>query len=65
MKLQYSKSTAGMLSTAYDIGGVAGSALIGIFIDRLVLINNYFHTFNQGATILLNTKLNLHLVSYC
>ncbi|XP_065674379.1 glucose-6-phosphate exchanger SLC37A1 isoform X2 [Hydra vulgaris] len=34
--LKYSVSMAGMLSTAFDIGGVAGSALIGIFIDRVM-----------------------------
>jgi sugar phosphate permease len=32
--LKYSKSQAGMLSTTFEIGGVLGSALIGVFINR-------------------------------
>ena len=33
--LKYSKVQAGMLSTTFEVGGVLGSALIGIFINRL------------------------------
>ncbi|XP_050411594.1 uncharacterized protein LOC126826657 isoform X2 [Patella vulgata] len=33
-QLNYSKSLSGIFSTVFDIGGVAGSALIGILIDR-------------------------------
>ena len=32
--LKYSKSQAGMLSTTFEIGGVLGSALIGVFINK-------------------------------
>lgn len=32
--LNYSKVQAGMLSTSFEIGGVLGSALIGVFIKR-------------------------------
>ena len=32
--LKYSKAQAGMLSTTFEIGGVLGSALIGVFINR-------------------------------
>lgn len=34
--LNYSKAQAGMLSTTFEIGGVLGSALIGVFINRYV-----------------------------
>lgn len=33
-QLQYSKGEAGMFSTTFEIGGVLGSAIIGIVIDR-------------------------------
>ncbi len=32
--LKYSKAQAGMLSTTFEIGGVLGSVLIGVFISR-------------------------------
>ena len=32
--LGYSKAQAGMLSTTFEIGGVLGSALIGVFINK-------------------------------
>ena len=38
--LKYSKAQAGMLSTTFEIGGVLGSALIGVFINRLALTRN-------------------------
>ncbi|KAK7089235.1 hypothetical protein V1264_024630 [Littorina saxatilis] len=34
-QLKYSQSTAGMLSTVFEMGGVAGTALIGVVIDRV------------------------------
>ena len=33
-QLNYSKAEAGMFSTMFDIGGVVGSAFIGIVINR-------------------------------
>ena len=33
-QLEYSKSTAGMLSTVFEVGGVVGTALIGVVIDK-------------------------------
>ncbi|XP_028397737.1 putative glycerol-3-phosphate transporter 5 [Dendronephthya gigantea] len=34
--LKYSKAQAGMLSTTFEIGGVLGSALIGVFINKVL-----------------------------
>ncbi|XP_028397736.1 sugar phosphate exchanger 3-like isoform X2 [Dendronephthya gigantea] len=34
--LKYSKAQAGMLSTTFEIGGVLGSAFIGVFINRIL-----------------------------
>ncbi|XP_076447736.1 uncharacterized protein LOC143284689 isoform X2 [Babylonia areolata] len=34
-QLNYPQSTAGMLSTTFEIGGVVGTALIGLVIDRV------------------------------
>ena len=36
-QLEYSKSTAGMLSTVFEVGGVVGTALIGVVIDKWVM----------------------------
>lgn len=33
-QLNYSKSDAGLFSTMFDIGGVAGSATIGFILNR-------------------------------
>ncbi len=33
-QLNYSKAQAGMFSTMFEIGGVAGSALVGVIINR-------------------------------
>lgn len=35
-QLQYSKGQAGMFSTMFEVGGVLGSAVIGIVLDRYV-----------------------------
>lgn len=43
--LKYSKIEAGMFSTAFEIGGVAGSALIGVLIDRFLGGRSYFGVF--------------------
>lgn len=32
--LKYSQAQAGMFSTMFEIGGVAGSAIIGFIVDR-------------------------------
>ncbi|XP_066283811.1 uncharacterized protein [Branchiostoma lanceolatum] len=34
-ELQYSKAQAGLLSTSFEVGGVLGSATLGVFIDKL------------------------------
>jgi len=36
LNLEYTKAQSGILSTAFEIGGVFGSAGIGFFIDRIV-----------------------------
>ena len=34
LQLKYTKTMAGALSTAFEIGGVAGSASLGFLMDR-------------------------------
>ena len=36
-QLNYGLAEAGILSTTFEVGGVVGSALVGVFIDRYVL----------------------------
>jgi len=43
--LNYSKAEAGMFSTLYEIGGVVGSAFIGLFIDKVMRGNTYMGVF--------------------
>ncbi|KAL8592242.1 hypothetical protein ACOMHN_030917 [Nucella lapillus] len=39
-QLQYSKATAGMLSVVFEVGGVVGTALIGLILDRWVQLGS-------------------------
>lgn len=43
--LNYDKVHAGMFSTTFEIGGVLGSACIGVFIDKLFKGRTYFGVF--------------------
>ncbi|XP_060562120.1 uncharacterized protein LOC132721762 isoform X2 [Ruditapes philippinarum] len=48
-QLQYSKAQAGMFSTTFEIGGVIGSAVIGLIIDRLFQGRSLFGTAISAA----------------
>lgn len=56
-QLKYSKASAGMFSTAFEIGGVAGSAVIGILLDRCFksrpLFGTALSTLASGICLLL------------
>ncbi|XP_019625469.1 PREDICTED: putative glycerol-3-phosphate transporter 5 [Branchiostoma belcheri] len=56
-ELHYSKAQAGLLSTSFEIGGVLGSATLGVFIDKL------FHGDSlQGvSTVIMFSTLSLIL----
>jgi len=50
-QLQYSKSEAGMFSTMFEIGGVVGSATLGLILDRYLLLSyaTVFHFYKLRA----------------
>lgn len=48
-QLQYSKGEAGMFSTTFEIGGVVGSAVIGVILDRFFHGQSLFGTALSAA----------------
>ncbi|CAD5124449.1 DgyrCDS12731 [Dimorphilus gyrociliatus] len=52
--LRYSKAQAGMFSTMFEIGGVAGSAVIGFVVDRLL-----------GGKALIGVSISIFLSAIC
>ena len=45
LQLGYTITMAGVLSTTFEVGGVAGSASLGFLMDRYVIINPSFFLF--------------------